>query len=78
VLVVVPRLVAGLAIRRDDVPVGDAVWRDTSLHLPDGDPGGVWRDVFTGSMIDTQGTREARLASVLAAVPVGLYVAGPG
>jgi (1->4)-alpha-D-glucan 1-alpha-D-glucosylmutase len=78
VLVVVPRLVAGLAVRRDDVPVGDAAWGDTSLHLPDGDPGGVWRDVFTGSMIDTRGTREARLASVLAAVPVGLYVAGPG
>jgi (1->4)-alpha-D-glucan 1-alpha-D-glucosylmutase len=78
VLVVVPRLVAGLGIRRHEVPVGEATWGDTTLHLPDGDPAGEWRDAFTGSMLDTRGSSKVHMASVLVAMPVGLYVAGPG
>jgi (1->4)-alpha-D-glucan 1-alpha-D-glucosylmutase len=78
VLVIVPRLVAGLGVRRHEVPVGDGPWGDTTLRLPDGDPAGEWRDAFTGSMLDTRGSGNVRVASALVAMPVGLYVAGPG
>jgi (1->4)-alpha-D-glucan 1-alpha-D-glucosylmutase len=76
VLVVVPRLVATLAPNGDASPLGERVWGDTQLILPEG-PGGPFRDIFTDATIDGAvagrgGATTLRVADVLARFPVGV------
>ncbi len=51
VLVVVPRLVAGLIGGSNRPPIGTEVWSDTEIVLPQQARGARFRDIFTGETI---------------------------
>lgn len=71
VIVAVPRLVA--ALQPDATPpLGERVWGDTRLELPDGAPC-CFRHVLTGERISTDDTRRfLRAADVFARFPVAI------
>ena len=68
VLAVVPRLCTRLA-PAGEPPVGEAVWGDDVIALPDEAPS-TFRDAFTGRVIEGDG--ELRVADVLGALPFAL------
>jgi (1->4)-alpha-D-glucan 1-alpha-D-glucosylmutase len=51
VLIAVPRLYFGLTSGSDQLPFGQAVWRDTRLVLGGLDPKLEWRNIFTGDTV---------------------------
>lgn len=70
VLVVVPRLVAGLQPDADVPPLGARVWDDTRLLLPAGAPC-CFTQVLTGERISTTGEQHSmRLADILETFPI--------
>jgi (1->4)-alpha-D-glucan 1-alpha-D-glucosylmutase len=71
-VVVSGRLFASLGLEAGSLPVGEAVWRDTTVALA-GDPAARYRDVLTGRAIEV---RDGRLAvrDVLTDFPVALLV----
>jgi (1->4)-alpha-D-glucan 1-alpha-D-glucosylmutase len=69
-LVVAPRLVAGLLNDVDIAPIGSRVWDDTRIMLPDyGGRNKCW-NVFTGKFLDS--VTQINLAEALAEFPVAL------
>jgi (1->4)-alpha-D-glucan 1-alpha-D-glucosylmutase len=52
VLVVVPRLVAGLLGDSNLLPIGSKVWGDTHVLVPFCDSGEKYRNAFTGEILD--------------------------
>jgi (1->4)-alpha-D-glucan 1-alpha-D-glucosylmutase len=75
VLVVVPRLVVGLAGGDERAPVGPGVWEETLLVLPPGMAGWSYRNLYTGEVLTPgteDGTPSLPLAAVLACFPVAL------
>ena len=72
VVVVVPRLVAGLTSGESIPPVGKKVWSDTALSV--GADAREWRSVLTGHTIQTAGGR-LDLGSVLEHLPVAILAA---
>ena len=76
VLVVVPRLIAGLLSDIDVPPVGARIWEDTHVLLPFCSCPKQYRNVFTGKVLDSQtddGCSRIAVAKALAAFPVGLW-----
>ncbi len=74
VVAVAPRLVVGLA-GTGYWPMGDQVWGDTWLRLPEEDRGKRYRNVLTGEVLpveDGAGAPGLALARVLAGFPVAL------
>ncbi|MFW6195365.1 MAG: malto-oligosyltrehalose synthase [Chloroflexota bacterium] len=69
--VAVPRLTAGL-VTPEDPPIGNPVWGDTRLSLPDDAPKG-WRNVLTGESIAAE-WGNLDLGGVLQHFPVALLV----
>ncbi|MBN1607569.1 MAG: malto-oligosyltrehalose synthase [Polyangiaceae bacterium] len=55
----------------ETLPVGETVWRGTTLRAGEHVPGGTYRDVFTGLVFTTQ-DETLNLAEVLCALPVAL------
>jgi (1->4)-alpha-D-glucan 1-alpha-D-glucosylmutase len=74
VLVVAPRLVAGLLNDTDLPPIGPQIWRDTRLALPFQSGGKPCRNVFTGTLLNTGPL--ISLSEVLAEFPVALCLLG--
>ena len=79
ILVVVPRLVAGLVGESDGPPIGPEVWGDTSLQIPQQCRGGSFRNILTGEEIDgssvfADASSPGRLsiATVLGSFPVAV------
>ncbi|MBI3978715.1 MAG: malto-oligosyltrehalose synthase, partial [Chloroflexi bacterium] len=75
ILVVVPRLVVGLAAGAERPPMGPDVWQDTRLALPDEPAGRRYRNLFTGEVLAVDardGESGLSLAAVLAHFPVAL------
>ena len=79
-LAVAPRLLTGM-VEPDEMPLGDEVWKDTEIVLPDAlssgpaasrSVGWAWRNVITGEVIAAEGT--LRLAEVLRHFPVALLL----
>jgi (1->4)-alpha-D-glucan 1-alpha-D-glucosylmutase len=73
VVVAVPRLLARLI--GNAVPVGPAVWGEDAVVLPAGEKGRVYRNVFTGEIVETterEGHRILPLAAVFSIVPVAV------
>ena len=70
VLVVVPRLVAGLLNDVDIAPIGSRVWDDTRIMLPGYGVRNKCRNVFTGKLLDS--VTQISLAETLAEFPVAL------
>lgn len=65
---VIPRFVAGL-VGQDQEPIGEDVWQDTAVMLPEGWPH-TWKDRFTGGVISGSGS--LRIADIFAHMPIGL------
>ncbi len=75
VLVVVPRLVAGLMGQQGRAPLGLAVWTTSVLALPKGQEGGIYRNVFTDERLDVAPGNEASglpLATIFGHLPVAI------
>jgi (1->4)-alpha-D-glucan 1-alpha-D-glucosylmutase len=72
-IVVVPRLVAGLLKGETQMPLGKNVWDDTALLLPEQLRHAAYRDVFTGATIMPQGEHLAA-ADVFSHFPVALLI----
>ena len=68
VLTVAGRLFARLLDAQPVLPLGDAVWRDTAVELPDEDDGSRWLNVLTGEMLTVRNGR-LHLAALFATVP---------
>jgi (1->4)-alpha-D-glucan 1-alpha-D-glucosylmutase len=70
VLVVVPRLAAGLTNCGDLLPLGNA-WGDAVLQIPDELAGRVCHNWFTGESVTL--SSQTRLADLLKSFPLGLF-----
>ena len=78
-LAVAPRLVASLLDSRT-APLGEQIWRDTWIALPDGVPAETYRNVLTGETLHSsmvQGRRCLLLAQILTDCPVALLESLP-
>lgn len=75
-LVIVPRLIAGLLNETDMQPIGTGIWQDTQIVLPSCARPKTYRNAFTGRILDMV-RADARatigISDVLADFPVGLY-----
>jgi (1->4)-alpha-D-glucan 1-alpha-D-glucosylmutase len=77
-LVAVPRLLAGLLLQDNTLPLGPDIWQDTGVLLPAAMPGERWRNVFTGEVLTTteyQSRPFLLAADMFADFPVALFVA---
>lgn len=75
VIVLVPRLVAGLLEPGHNMPLGQAVWGDTRVVVPDTLAGTAYRQVFTGKTVYSErvnGQIALHLAEVLTDFPVSI------
>jgi (1->4)-alpha-D-glucan 1-alpha-D-glucosylmutase len=68
---VAPRLVLKLTAGESTLPLGDAIWEETRLPLPEA---GTYVDAFTGARHETAGDDGLPLSRVLATFPVALLV----
>ena len=74
-ITVVPRLALGLTSGGHCAPVGDEVWEQTRLILPQAQAGRSFRNVFTGEVLcarEDEANASLRLAEVLGTFPVAL------
>ena len=75
ILVVAPRLVAGLLNDVDVPPIGPRIWEDTHVLLPFCSCSKKYRNVFTGELLDplkSDGGEMIAVSRVLAEFPVAL------
>jgi (1->4)-alpha-D-glucan 1-alpha-D-glucosylmutase len=80
-LVAVPRLLARLVPEVGQLPLGEAVWQETRLFLPEVDPGWRWSNVFTGESlapVESAGRLSLAATEVFAHFPVALLLSGRG
>jgi (1->4)-alpha-D-glucan 1-alpha-D-glucosylmutase len=76
VVVVAPRLIAGLLNDADVAPIGSQIWGDTRVRLPLCSCSTKYRNAFTGGALDlreNEGDGGISLAKMLADFPVALY-----
>lgn len=74
-VVVAPRLVVELTDGIERPPIGEEVWQDTWLALPQGQVGQSFRNLFTGEVLalgERDGTPGLPMASVCGHFPVAL------
>jgi (1->4)-alpha-D-glucan 1-alpha-D-glucosylmutase len=75
VVVVVPRLIAGLLNDFDRPPIGPQIWEDTHLLLPSSSCGEKYRNAFTGETIEpgtADGQTNIAISEILATFPLAL------
>lgn len=72
-IAIAPRFLTSL-IAPDENPLGEKVWADTQLQLPQGFSAS-WRDIFTGQTLTGNGT--IAIAQVLQHFPVALLLKSP-
>jgi (1->4)-alpha-D-glucan 1-alpha-D-glucosylmutase len=75
IVTVVPRFLTRVISGGGSVPFGKAVWEDTRLTLPMGEPGMQFRNVFTGEIVTagSQGDKTSLLlADVFACFPAAM------
>ena len=78
VLVIVPRLYARLLGERNELPLGESVWGETAIELPQRLDGATLHNILDGSVVETQardGGYFVRVSSALASFPVALLEA---
>jgi (1->4)-alpha-D-glucan 1-alpha-D-glucosylmutase len=71
VVIAIPRLLSRLI--GSGVPMGPTVWGEDGVLLPAGDEGRVYRNLFTGEIVETierEGRRTLPLAAVFSSFPV--------
>jgi (1->4)-alpha-D-glucan 1-alpha-D-glucosylmutase len=67
-IAIAPRLLTRL-IGTEQFPIGEDVWQDTAIILPEGAPGS-WRDSITGKPVEAE--KYVRVAAALAHFPAAL------
>jgi (1->4)-alpha-D-glucan 1-alpha-D-glucosylmutase len=75
VVIVVPRLVAGLGLDHAEFPLGPKVWGETTVTVPSWKPASPYRNLFTGDVLTTTGAGESQvlsLSEVLKDCPVAM------
>jgi (1->4)-alpha-D-glucan 1-alpha-D-glucosylmutase len=75
VIVVVPRLLTEILPEAQQAPLGQVIWNDTQVVLPEELAGPAWRQLFTGETLLTErsdGQDVLPLALALAEFPVAL------
>jgi (1->4)-alpha-D-glucan 1-alpha-D-glucosylmutase len=80
VLTVVPRLMVGLTGGEQRPPLGEDVWTDTWMSVPDDASSAVYRNLYTGEVltpVEREGVAALNLKDVLARFPVALLVGEP-
>ena len=73
-LVIAPRLVAGLLNNTDLPPIGSRIWKDTRVVLPAGDCRTRYRNMFTGRLLDS--SAEIRISEAFSEFPAALCLLG--
>jgi len=79
VLVVVPRLIAGLLNDMDVPPIGERVWEDTHVLLPFCSCSKKYQNLFTGKTLDPQkseGCEKIAVSKILEEFPVAACFLG--
>jgi (1->4)-alpha-D-glucan 1-alpha-D-glucosylmutase len=71
-LVLVPRLVASLVLVPGSPPIGEDVWGETALLLPEALAGFGWRDRLAGDTFHATPERTLSVARLLGRFPVAL------
>ena len=66
----VPRFLTDL-VGETEAPIGDGVWQDTVIVLPEGAPS-RWKNIFTGESLTAENT--LALGDALAAFPAALLI----
>jgi len=75
VVVVVPRLVAGLMPEAERLPLGSDVWEDTLVTVPSWKQGSPYRNMLTGEVLrssEAAGSQVLNVAEILSDCPVAL------
>ena len=75
IVVVVPRLVVSLMDGKEQFPLGENVWGETVLLLPQDRPGQTYRDQLTGKSLVVEQINEStglRFANIFCSFPVAL------
>ena len=78
-LVIVPRLVAGLLNDSDLPPLGPEIWADTRIVLPPGNNFEAYRNALTGEDVSPQSGGDKTtidVAKILAEFPAALLLRG--
>ena len=73
-LVIAPRLVAGLLNNTDLPPIGSRIWEDTRVVLPAGDCRTKYHNMLTGRLLDS--SAEISVSEALAEFPAALCLLG--
>lgn len=76
----VPQMLAATFFSRlaqfpEEPPIGEEVWQDASLVLPDGTAGQCYRNIFTGetvTAVESEGVAALPLSHIFASFPVAL------
>jgi maltooligosyltrehalose synthase len=79
VVALAPRLVLSLTKASNALPLGDSIWGNTRVRLPDGSQGMTWQNVFTGETVGIEHGQPPGTLNVAAALqkfPVALLVGG--
>ena len=74
-LIIVPRWCLSLLHGREDFPLGDDVWEDTAVRLPDNAPR-IWVDAFSEEKLEGKGT--LKVGQALKVFPVTLLTGKEG
>jgi malto-oligosyltrehalose synthase len=77
-LIVVPHLIVSLLNGADLVPVGDEIWSDTRLVVPNGKSSRRYRNIFTMGVVQAEDKERAsaiEISKILTQFPAALLVA---
>ncbi len=74
-ITVAPRLACTLMRQEMELPVAEAVWKDTRIKLPSSWAFGMLRNVYTGEAHTTEAGGSLPVSVVLSALPVALLAA---
>jgi (1->4)-alpha-D-glucan 1-alpha-D-glucosylmutase len=75
VLVAVPRFLSGLIRNLEEIPLGESIWKDSCLLLPEEISGKTFRNIFTGETLQQTETNRERalpLCQVFSNFPVAM------
>ena len=75
VLIIVPRLLTAVLNFSPEAPLGEKVWGNAGIVLPDDVPGDTFKNILTGEKVEVSlrsEKRELALAEVFSSFPVGM------
>ncbi len=81
VLVIVPRFLTRLIKGAEELPLGEEIWKDSRIVLPEGITGDKFQNVFTGETVrlrEQDAKNVLALGEIFASFPVALLESEPG